>query len=108
LKNEKNKALLFFLFNLFLEAMAEILNKIRWLAHQKDILKLTDYSLLYFNFFLSLGSRMLLTYKTSEHSPRHTGFIAAYEGKELEKKKKILSNFFFQLLLFSFLFSIPK
>ena len=29
---------------------------------------------------ISTGSRMLLTYKTSEHSPLHTGFLAAYEG----------------------------
>ena len=33
---------------------------------------------------ISTGSRMLLTYKTSEHSPLHTGFLAAYEGKENE------------------------
>ena len=26
---------------------------------------------------------MLLTYKTSEHSPRHLGFLAAYEGMEI-------------------------
>ena len=30
---------------------------------------------------------MLLTYKTSEHSPRHLGFLAAYEGM-----KKIINN----------------
>ena len=30
---------------------------------------------------ISTGSRMLLTYKTSEHSVHHTGFIAVYEGK---------------------------
>ena len=30
---------------------------------------------------ISSGSRLLLTYKTSEHSPIHTGFVAAYEGK---------------------------
>ena len=36
---------------------------------------------------VSSGSRMLLTYKTSEHSPRHLGFLAAYEGM-----KKIVNN----------------
>ena len=50
---------------------------------------------------------MLLTYKTSEHSPRHTGFIAAYEGKELEKKKKFFqiffSNYYYFLFFFQFL-----
>ena len=34
---------------------------------------------------ISSGSRLLLTYKTSEHSPKHTGFIAAYEGKLFTK-----------------------
>jgi hypothetical protein len=30
---------------------------------------------------VSTGSRMLLMYKTSEHSRPHTGFMAKYEGK---------------------------
>ena len=29
---------------------------------------------------VSTGSRMLLMYKTSEHSLPHTGFLATYEG----------------------------
>ena len=30
---------------------------------------------------VSTGSRMLLMYKTSEHSLPHTGFLGTYEGK---------------------------
>ena len=41
---------------------------------------------------ISSGSRLLLTYKTSEHSPVHTGFIAAYEGfyKTLFRNKRFM------------------
>ena len=48
---------------------------------------------------ISSGSRLLLTYKTSEHSPKHTGFIAAYEGK-LFTKPRFSGQFTFGILKF--------
>ena len=45
---------------------------------------------------VSTGSRMLLMYKTSEHSLPHTGFLGTYEGK-----LKILAacRFYFFMIL---------